>query len=110
AMHPPMLYLGYIGFSVAFSFAVAALIHGDAGPDWAKILRKYVLTSWSFLTFGIGLGSWWAYRELGWGGFWFWDPVENVSLMPWLAALPLYHSLIVVEKRQIFSVWAVLLA
>lgn len=109
AIHPPMLYLGYIGFSVAFSFAIAALIHGEAREAWAKSLRQYVLTSWAFLTFGIGLGSWWAYRELGWGGFWFWDPVENVSIMPWLSATALYHSLIVLEKRRAFAVWSVLL-
>lgn len=110
AIHPPMLYLGYIGFSVAFSFAISALIHGETPASWAKTLRRYVLTSWGFLTLGIGLGSWWAYRELGWGGFWFWDPVENVSLMPWLAATALYHSLIVLEKRKAFALWAILLA
>lgn len=110
AIHPPMLYLGYIGFSIAFSFAIAALVHGNAGVNWARTLRKWVLVSWGFLTFGIGLGSWWAYRELGWGGFWFWDPVENVSLMPWLAALGLYHCLIALEKRKVFTLWAVLLS
>lgn len=110
AIHPPMLYLGYIGFSIAFSYAIAALIHGEADAEWAKTLKKWVLTSWGFLTLGIGLGSWWAYRELGWGGFWFWDPVENVSIIPWLAATGLYHSLIVLEKRGTFAVWSVLLA
>jgi len=110
AIHPPILYLGYIGFSVVFSFAIAALIHGEAGAAWAKRVRVWALNSWGLLTFGIGLGSWWAYRELGWGGFWFWDPVENVSLMPWLAATGLYHSLLVLEKRGAFAVWSVLLA
>lgn len=110
AIHPPILYLGYIGFSVVFSFAIAALIHGEAGANWAKRTRIWTLNSWGFLTLGIGLGSWWAYRELGWGGFWFWDPVENVSLMPWLAATGLYHSLLVVEKRGTFALWSVLLA
>lgn len=110
AFHPPMLYLGYIGFSIAFSYAIAALIHGEVGTHWAKTMKKWVLTSWSLLTLGIGLGSWWAYRELGWGGFWFWDPVENVSLIPWLAATGLYHSLIALEKRGTFAVWSILLA
>lgn len=110
AMHPPMLYLGYIGFSVAFSFAIAALIHGRINDDWILRLRKIVLTSWGLLTIGIGLGSWWAYRELGWGGFWFWDPVENVSLMPWLAAAGLYHALLALEKRGVYILWAILVS
>ncbi len=110
AMHPPMLYLGYIGFSIAFSYSIAALANQQAGANWAIIVKKWVLFSWSILTIGIGLGSWWAYRELGWGGFWFWDPVENASLMPWLSAIALYHALIAVEKKEIFTVWAILIS
>ncbi len=110
AIHPPILYLGYIGFSIAFSLSISALIHGEAGKEWAGRTRRWVLASWGFLTLGIGLGSWWAYRELGWGGFWFWDPVENVSIMPWLAATGLYHSLVASEKRNIFALWSILLA
>jgi cytochrome c-type biogenesis protein CcmF len=109
AMHPPVLYLGYIGFSLALSYSVAALILGRADKNWAQSLKKWSLLSWSFLTLGIGLGSWWAYRELGWGGFWFWDPVENASLMPWLAATAFLHSLIVMEKRGSLKIWTVLL-
>ncbi len=109
AMHPPILYLGYIGFSLGLSYSVAALIVGKADRNWAISLKKWTLVSWSFLTLGIGLGSWWAYRELGWGGFWFWDPVENSSLMPWLAATALLHSLLVMEKRESLKVWTVLL-
>ncbi|MDA0782778.1 MAG: heme lyase CcmF/NrfE family subunit [Rickettsiales bacterium] len=109
AMHPPVLYLGYIGFSLGLSYSVAALILGKADRGWATSLKKWTLFSWSCLTLGIGLGSWWAYRELGWGGFWFWDPVENASLMPWLAATALLHSLIVLEKRESLKVWTVLL-
>jgi len=110
AMHPPMLYLGYGGFSLAFSFSVAGLWVKKIDKNWARDLRPWVLISWSFLTMGIGLGSWWAYRELGWGGFWFWDPVENSSLMPWLVATSLLHSLVVLEKRQEFPAWASFLA
>ncbi len=110
AFHPPMLYIGYVGLSAAFSFAVAALIEGKAGRDWAQEARPFILVAWSALTLGIALGSWWAYYELGWGGWWFWDPVENASLMPWLVATALIHSLAVVEKRDSFKSWTVLLA
>ena len=111
AMHPPMLYLGYVGFSLGFSAAVALLFFPQENASlWAKRLKPWILTSWSFLTLGIGLGSWWAYRELGWGGFWFWDPVENASLMPWLSATALVHSLLVLEKRDTLKRWSVLLA
>ncbi|MFC3051478.1 heme lyase CcmF/NrfE family subunit [Kordiimonas pumila] len=110
AFHPPMLYLGYVGLSVAFSFAVAALIEGEVTPLWARWVRPWTLTAWMFLTGGIALGSWWAYYELGWGGWWFWDPVENASFMPWLAAAALLHSSIVVEKRDALKSWTILLA
>lgn len=110
AFHPPMLYLGYVGLSVAFSFAVAALIDGTVGPAWARYVRPWTLLAWIFLTGGIALGSWWAYYELGWGGWWFWDPVENASFMPWLAASALLHSAIVVEKRDALKGWTILLA
>ena len=110
AIHPPMLYLGYVGLSVAFSFAVAALIEGKVDQDWARQSRPFILSAWSALTMGIALGSWWAYYELGWGGWWFWDPVENASLMPWLIATALIHSVIVVEKQNTFKTWTVLLA
>jgi cytochrome c-type biogenesis protein CcmF len=110
AFHPPLLYCGYVGLSVAFSFAVAALIEGKINPQWARWVRPWTLIAWSFLTLGIALGSWWAYYELGWGGFWFWDPVENASLMPWLAATALFHSAIVLEKRDTLKSWTVLLA
>ena len=110
AFHPPFLYLGYVGFSVAFSFAIAALIEGRVDSLWAKFVRPWVLAAWSFLTIGIAMGSLWAYYELGWGGWWFWDPVENVSLMPWLAGTALLHSTIVVEKRNTFMNWTLLLA
>lgn len=109
ATHPPVLYIGYIGLSMGFAYAVAALIAGKMDKVWAASLKKWTLFSWSFLTLGIGLGSWWAYRELGWGGFWFWDPVENASLMPWLAATAFLHSLLVLEKRGVLKVWTVLL-
>ena len=98
AFHPPMLYLGYVGFSTAFSFAVAALIRGRVDPAWARWMRPWVLIAWASLTLGIALGSWWAYYELGWGGFWFWDPVENASFMPWLLGTALLHSAIVMLK------------
>lgn len=110
AFHPPFLYLGYVGFSVAFSFAVAALIEGRVDPAWARWVRPWTLAAWCALTLGIALGSWWAYYELGWGGFWFWDPVENASFMPWLAGTALLHSAIVVEKRDAMKSWTVLLA
>ena len=110
ALHPPMLYFGYVGLSVAFSFAVAALIEGKADRAWARQARPFILAAWSALTAGIALGSWWAYYELGWGGWWFWDPVENASLMPWLVATALIHSVIVVEKQDTFKTWTVLLA
>ena len=110
AIHPPFLYLGYVGFSMAFSFAVAALIEGRVDPSWARWVRPWTLAAWCFLTVGITLGSWWAYYELGWGGFWFWDPVENASFMPWLAGTALLHSAIVVERRDTLKAWTILLA
>ncbi len=110
AFHPPFLYLGYVGFSMAFSFAVAALIEGRVDPSWARWVRPWTLLAWCALTLGIALGSWWAYYELGWGGWWFWDPVENASFMPWLAGTALLHSSIVVEKRDTLKSWTVLLA
>jgi cytochrome c-type biogenesis protein CcmF len=108
--HPPMLYMGYVGFSVAFAFAIAALIGGNLDAAWARWTRPWTTAAWIFLTFGIGLGSWWAYNELGWGGWWFWDPVENASFMPWLAGTALIHSLAVTEKRGGFKAWTVMLA
>ena len=110
AFHPPFLYLGYVGLSVTFSFAVAALIEGRVDPAWARWVRPWTLAAWAFLTAGIALGSYWAYYELGWGGWWFWDPVENASFMPWLAATALLHSAIVVEKRDALKSWTILLA
>ncbi|MCI2398787.1 heme lyase CcmF/NrfE family subunit [Aliiroseovarius subalbicans] len=110
AFHPPFLYLGYVGLSMAFSFAVAALIEGRVDAAWGRWVRPWTLAAWVFLTIGIGLGSWWAYYELGWGGFWFWDPVENASFMPWLFAAALLHSAIVVEKRESLKSWTILLA
>jgi len=110
AFHPPLLYLGYVGFSMAFSFAVAALIEGKVDAAWARWVRPWTLAAWSFLTAGIALGSWWAYYELGWGGWWFWDPVENASFMPWLFGTALLHSAIVVEKRDALKSWTILLA
>ena len=110
AFHPPMLYLGYVGFAMTFSFAVAALIEGRVDPAWARWVRPWTLASWSLLTMGIALGSWWAYYELGWGGWWFWDPVENASFMPWLVGTALLHSAIVVEKRDALKRWTILLA
>nr|WP_220099564.1 heme lyase CcmF/NrfE family subunit [Alteromonas lipotrueiana] len=109
-IHPPMLYMGYVGFAVAFAFAVAALISGRLDSTWARWSRPWVIAAWSFLTVGICLGSWWAYYELGWGGWWFWDPVENASFMPWLVGTALMHSLAVTEKRKLFRSWTVLLA
>ncbi len=110
AIHPPMLYMGYVGFSVAFSFAIAALIGGKLDAAWARWSRPWTTVAWIFLTIGIALGSWWAYYELGWGGWWFWDPVENASFMPWLVGTALIHSLAVTEKRGAFKSWTVLLA
>ena len=110
AFHPPFLYLGYVGLSMAFSFALAALIEGRVDAAWARWVRPWTLAAWVFLTIGIALGSWWAYYELGWGGFWFWDPVENASFMPWLFAAALLHSAIVVEKRESLKSWTILLA
>ncbi|WP_435231602.1 heme lyase CcmF/NrfE family subunit [Pseudopelagicola sp. nBUS_20] len=110
ALHPPFLYLGYVGLSMAFSFAIAALIEGRVDAAWARWVRPWTLAAWIFLTIGIALGSWWAYYELGWGGFWFWDPVENASFMPWLLAAALVHSAIVVEKRESLKSWTILLA
>ncbi len=110
AFHPPFLYLGYVGFSVAFAFAIAALQEGRVDAAWARWVRPWTLVAWVFLTIGIALGSWWAYYELGWGGFWFWDPVENASFMPWLVGTALLHSAIVVEKRDSLKSWTVLLA
>ncbi|MGE0483621.1 MAG: heme lyase CcmF/NrfE family subunit [Gammaproteobacteria bacterium] len=109
-IHPPMLYTGYVGFSVAFAFAVAGLIGGHLDSAWARWARSWTLLAWSFLTVGIALGSWWAYYELGWGGWWFWDPVENASFMPWLVGTALVHSLAATEKRDVFKSWTVLLA
>ncbi len=109
-IHPPMLYMGYVGFSVAFAFAIAALLGGNLDNAWARWTRPWTTAAWIFLTFGIGLGSWWAYNELGWGGWWFWDPVENASFMPWLTGTALIHSLAVSEKRGGFKVWTVWLA
>jgi len=110
AFHPPFLYLGYVGFSMAYSFAIAALIEGRVDAGWARWVRPWTLAAWIFLTIGITLGSWWAYYELGWGGWWFWDPVENASLIPWLAGTALLHSAIVVEKRDALKGWTVFLA
>ena len=110
AIHPPFLYFGYVGLSLPFSLAVAALLGGGISSAWARWLRIATLASWSALTIGIALGSWWAYRELGWGGFWFWDPVENASLMPWLIAIALLHCAIIVEKRGAFRQWSIFLA
>lgn len=109
-IHPPMLYMGYVGFSVAFAFALAALLGGELDAQWARWTRPWTTLAWMFLTVGIALGSWWAYYELGWGGWWFWDPVENASFMPWLVGTALIHSLAVTEKRNAFKSWTVLLA
>ena len=110
AIHPPLLYVGYVGFSVAFAFAIAAMISGNLDQNWARWTRPWTTWAWLFLTVGIALGSWWAYYELGWGGWWFWDPVENASFMPWLAGTALIHSLAVTEKRGLFKSWTLLLA
>ncbi|WP_243367610.1 heme lyase CcmF/NrfE family subunit [Microvirga solisilvae] len=110
AIHPPLLYIGYVGFSISFAFAIAALIDGRIDAVWARIVRPWTLGAWAFLTLGIAMGSYWAYYELGWGGWWFWDPVENASLMPWLAGTALVHSTVVMEKRDALKVWTILLA
>ena len=110
AIHPPLLYLGYVGFSIVFSFAAAALIQGRIDAAWARFVRPFALLAWSFLTLGIAMGSYWAYYTLGWGGFWFWDPVENASLMPWLAGTAFIHSAAVMEKREALKVWTIFLA
>lgn len=110
AIHPPLLYIGYVGFSITFAFAMAALIDGRIDAVWARAVRPWTLAAWTFLTLGIAMGSYWAYYELGWGGFWFWDPVENASLMPWLAGTALLHSTVVMEKRDALKVWTILLA
>jgi cytochrome c-type biogenesis protein CcmF len=110
AFHPPFLYVGYVGFSMAFSFAIAALIEGRTNAAWARWVRPWTLAAWMCLTIGIAMGSWWAYYELGWGGWWFWDPVENASFMPWLAGTALLHSALVMEKRESLKIWTVLLA
>ncbi len=110
AFHPPFLYAGYVGFSMAFSFAIAALLEGRTDAAWARWVRPWTLAAWMCLTLGIAMGSWWAYYELGWGGWWFWDPVENASFMPWLAGTALLHSALVMEKREALKVWTVLLA
>ncbi|MBB1092694.1 heme lyase CcmF/NrfE family subunit [Rhodopseudomonas palustris] len=110
AVHPPLLYLGYVGFSISFSFAAAALLEGRLDAAWARWVRPWTLMAWIFLTLGIAMGSYWAYYELGWGGWWFWDPVENASLMPWLAGTALLHSALVMEKRNALKVWTILLA
>ncbi len=110
SFHPPFLYGGYVGFSIAFSFAVAALITGRIDPAWARWVRPWTLMAWMSLTIGIAMGSWWAYYELGWGGWWFWDPVENASFMPWLSGTALLHSALVMEKRDALKIWTILLA
>src|SRR5215475_2735952 len=110
AVHPPMLYLGYVGFSISFAFAIAALIEGRIDAAWARWVRPWTLIAWIFLTLGIAMGSYWAYYTLGWGGWWFWDPVENASFMPWLAATALLHSALVMEKRDALKIWTILLA
>src|SRR5689334_12465664 len=110
AVHPPMLYLGYVGFSISFSFEIAALLEGRIDAAWARWVRPWTLMAWIFLTLGIAMGSYWAYYELGWGGWWFWDPVENASLMPWLAGTALLHSALVMEKRNALKVWTILLS
>ncbi|HNJ87441.1 MAG TPA: heme lyase CcmF/NrfE family subunit, partial [Agitococcus sp.] len=109
-IHPPMLYMGYVGFTVPFAFAMAGLLGGRLDSAWARWSRPWAVSAWAFLTLGIAIGSWWAYYELGWGGWWFWDPVENASFMPWLAGTALLHSLAVSEKRGVFKAWTVMLA
>ena len=110
AIHPPILYLGYVGFVIAFAHAIAFLVNGDPSIKWESLVRTWSIFSWSLLTVGIALGSWWAYYELGWGGYWFWDPVENVALMPWLAATAFVHSLSVSTKSSLLRIWTILLS
>ena len=110
AIHPPLLYMGYVGFAVAFAFACAAMLEGKLDQVWARWTRPWTTMAWAFLSVGIALGSWWAYYELGWGGYWFWDPVENASFMPWLVGTALIHSLAATEKRGVFKSWTLLLA
>ena len=110
AIHPPLLYVGYVGLSISFSFAIAALIEGRIDAAWARWVRPWTLLAWMFLTLGIAMGSYWAYYTLGWGGWWFWDPVENASFMPWIVATALLHSAVVMEKRNALKVWTILLA
>ena len=110
AIHPPVLYLGYVGSSIIFSSSLATLVTNTMDNEWAKHIKKWIFTSWIFLTLGIMLGSIWAYYELGWGGFWFWDPVENVSLMPWLCLSALLHCILVLEKRSMLSSWIIILS
>ena len=110
AIHPPLLYVGYVGLSISFSFAIAALIEGRIDAAWARWVRPWTLLAWIFLTLGIAMGSYWAYYTLGWGGWWFWDPVENASFMPWLIATALLHSAVVMEKRNALKIWTILLA
>ena len=110
AIHPPLLYAGYVGFSICFSFAMAALISGRIDQAWARWVRPWTMLSWTFLTLGIAMGSYWAYYELGWGGWWFWDPVENASFMPWLAGTALLHSALVMEKRNALKIWTIFLS
>src|SRR5665213_955455 len=110
AVHPPVLYMGYVGFAVSFAFACAAMIEGRRDQLWARWMRPWTVMAWAFLACGIALGSWWAYYELGWGGFWFWDPVENASFMPWLVGTALIHSIAVTDKRGLFKSWTLLLA
>src|SRR5262249_61326358 len=110
AILPPLLYIGYVGLSISFSFAIAALVEGRIDAAWARWVRPWTLLAWMFLTGGIAMGSYWAYYTLGWGGWWFWDPVENASLMPWMAATALLHSAVVMEKRNALKVWTILLA
>src|SRR5207344_3422747 len=110
AVHPPVLYAGYVGFAIPFAFAIAALLEGRVDAAWGRWVRPWTLAAWSLLTCGIALGSWWAYYELGWGGFWFWDPVENASLMPWLVGTALLHSALATERTGAFRVWTLLLS
>ena len=110
AIHPPMLYAGYVGYSIIFSLALASLLNKNKNDEWLYIAKKWSLISWTFLTCGIALGSYWAYYELGWGGWWFWDPVENVSLMPWIAGLALVHSLLMIGGEQILRRWIIFLS
>src|SRR6202041_2228603 len=110
AFHPPCLYAGYVGFSISFCFAIAALIEGRVDPAWARWVRPWTLAAWCALTVGIAMGSWWSYYTLGWGGWWYWDPVENASFMPWIIGTALLHSAIVVEKRDTLKAWTILLA